>query len=180
MKLLLIQLFIQTIIGFVLYAIFLNYYAKNDYLFPDGPFSFLFTCREFSQALQVLRGRTQGSDHQQPFFFNMIPRTAGSERSASISTITQRRGTSHAKQCPKNRLVASFRIRCKYSSKHPCPVSTCITLDVMGNPPPSNLTSQFGRTASMTLSPGALSYSPPPPSATNRRPRSITEQVRLH
>ena len=47
------------------------------------------------------------------------------------------------------RAVASFLIRCKYSPKHPCPVSQG------GGAAPSNQTSQFGRTASRTLSPGA-------------------------
>ena len=72
---------------------------------------------------------------------NIASRIAGGERSHSISTMRSRRGRGHAGQNTNvcytkftlasqwwQHAVASFLIRSRYSTKHPCPVSTCVTL----------------------------------------------------
>ena len=72
---------------------------------------------------------------------NSAARIANGERSHPISAMISRRGRAHAGQnsnvcCAEStlasqwwqRAVASFLIRCKYSPKHPCPVSACVTL----------------------------------------------------
>ena len=72
---------------------------------------------------------------------NSASRFAGGERSHPISTMRSRRGRAHVGQyfnvcCAEStlasqwwqRVVASFLIRCRYSPKHPCQVSTCVSM----------------------------------------------------
>ena len=72
---------------------------------------------------------------------NSAARIACGERSHPISAMRSRHSRAHTGQnsnvcCAESTLasqwlqrgVASFLIRCKYSPKHPCPVSTCVTL----------------------------------------------------
>jgi hypothetical protein len=64
---------------------------------------------------------------------------AGGESSHPISLVRECRGAAHAGQCSSvccaestlasqwwQRVVASFPIQCRYSLKHPCPVSTLL------------------------------------------------------
>ena len=72
---------------------------------------------------------------------NSASRFAGGETSHPISTMRSRCGRAHAGQyfnvcCAEStlasqwwqRVVASFLSRCRYSPKHPCQVSTCVTM----------------------------------------------------